>query len=373
MMRRTLWTAVFGVWAVLVCLSGPGVCGTNPAPVEQRLPGKILTVGVMIAPPFLEKDAKGRYRGLAYDLWADVANDLGLRYKTVEYDLEGLLEAVRQEHVDVGVSALSITAERAATMDFSQPFYYTGLGIAVPVKRDNIVARLFEAILSPRVLSYVFSLLGLLLVVGALVWGVERRRNPEHFRPGRRGIGDGMWWSAVTMTSVGYGDATPKTLVGRALAMVWMFASVILLASFTAGITSSLTVETLGGRVHGPDDLNAVRTGVLANSSAEEELLAQNVGVRRFASVDAGLGALVGGKLDAFVDDQPILQYCQHKRFGGEVRVLPGFFDPQLYGFAFPRGATLRKTVEVIMLRRLEDSKYRAQLYEPYLGKGSAK
>jgi len=373
MMRRALWASAFGALAILVCMAGAGTCGTNATSVDQDPPGKILTVGVVIAPPFLEKDAKGGYRGLAYDLWAAVANDLGLRFKTIEYSLEGLLEAVRQEEVDVGVSALSITAERETTMDFSQPFYYTGLGIAVPMKRDNLVERIVDAMLSPRVLAYIFSLLGLLLVVGALVWAVERRRNPDHFRPGRRGIGDGMWWSAVTMTSVGYGDATPKTLLGRALAMIWMFASVILLASFTAGITSSLTVDTLGGRVHGPDDLHQVRTGVLADSSAEEELVGQNVGVRRFESVEAGFRALAGGALDAFVDDQPILLYYQHKHFAGEVRILPGFFDPQLYGFAFPRGATLRKTVEVVMLRRLEDSKYRAQLYEPYLGKGAVK
>ena len=103
------------------------------------------------------------------------------------------------------------------------------------------------------------------------------------------------------MTAVGYGDTTPKTLIGRAVALVWMFASVALLASFTAGITSSLTVEGIGGRVQGPEDLHKVRTGVKRGSAAEEELVESHIGIRRYDTVDEGLVAVIGGEIDAFV------------------------------------------------------------------------
>jgi ABC-type amino acid transport substrate-binding protein len=368
---RRLFSLLVALWLLGVVLlsAAPAWCGPEPTPLDPSLAGQTVTVGVFIAPPFVEKDANGRYLGVAYDLWEDVAQDLGIRFTTREYDLEGLLAAVRQGDVDVGVSALSLTPEREALMDFSQPFYYSGLGIALPVATESTAERIVEAVFSSQVMLYVGSLLVLLLVIGFLIWLLERRRNPDHFRPGSKGIGDGMWWSAVTMTSVGYGDATPKTLLGRVLAMIWMFASVALLASFTAGVTSSLTVDTLTGRVHGPDDLPKVRTGVVEASSAEEELVAGHVGLRRYATVDAGLAALVEGELDAFVHDQPILHYYQHRDYTGDVRILPGFFDPQLYGFAFPRGSVLRKSVNVAMLRRLVDTDYRAKLYGPYLGK----
>lgn len=368
-MGRIMATAV--LWGVLFCivLAGQGACEAELPPLEPALAGRTLAVGVVIAPPFLEKDANGRYLGVAYDLWEDVARDLGLKFTTREFDLEGLLEAVRRGAVDVGISALSMTPEREAQMDFSQPFYYSGLGIAVPAQRASMAERLVAVVFSEQVLFYVGSLLALLLAVGIVIWVVERRRNPEHFRPGGKGIGDGMWWSAVTMTSVGYGDATPKTLLGRMLAMIWMFASVALLASFTAGITSSLTVDHLMGRVQGPDDLHKVRTGVVAGSAAAEELAADHIGIRLYPTVDAGLKALVDDALDAFVHDQPILHYYQYRDFTGDVRILPGFFDPQLYGFAFPRGSALRKSVNVAMLRRLAETDYRTQLYGPYLGK----
>ncbi|MFP5260120.1 MAG: transporter substrate-binding domain-containing protein, partial [Acidobacteriota bacterium] len=318
MMRQTTWVAVLGAMLLWSCLAGPGVCQTNTPALVPAPPGKTLTVGVLVAPPFLEKNDAGHFQGLAYALWEAVASDLDLRFKPVEYDLKGLLEAVRVGEVDVGVSALSLTAEREAVMDFSQPFFYTGLGIAVPMQSDGLVMRIGRALLSERLLHYIGSLLALLLLVGTLVWLIERRRNPEHFRPDRRGIGDGMWWSAVTMTSVGYGDATPKTLFGRILGMIWMFASVVLLASFTAGVASLLTVDSLSGRVQGVDDLHKVRTGVVAGSAAEEELVGSHIGVRPFASVDAGFKALIGGELDAFVHDKPMLHYYQHKRYTGE-------------------------------------------------------
>lgn len=364
-MRRTVLALVFV--AAVFCWPGPGLAQLQP--LDPSLAGKTLKIGVVVAPPFVEKDPSGHYIGVAIDLWEDLAEDLGIRFEVKEYGLEELLNAVVQGQVDVGVSALSLTPEREAVMDFSQPFYYSGLGIAVPMTNESKIEKLAHVLFSSRLLLYVGSLLALLLIVGLGIWLLERGRNPDHFRPGGKGIGDGMWWSAVTMTSVGYGDATPKTFLGRLLAMVWMFASVALLATFTAGITSSLTVDTLAGRVHGPDDLHKVRTGVIADSAAEEELLDGHIGVRAFGSVEDGFKALVGGELDAFVHDQPILHYYQHHRFTGDIRILPGFFDPQLYGFAFPRGSALRKSVNVALLRRLADTAYRAKLYGPYLGK----
>ena len=361
---------VGGVWGGM---PGAAPAGQLPPPEAGLMTdGRPLRVGLVIAPPFLDRNGDGQYEGVAFDLWTDVARDLGVSWKAEEYDLESLLAAVREGTVDVAVSALSITPDREAVMDFSQPFFYTGLGIAVSARSgDGLGGRVARAVFATPLLLYVGALVLLLLVVGTVIWAIERRRNPAHFRPGGKGIGDGVWWSAVTMTSVGYGDMIPKSLVGRAVALVWMFASVVLLATFTAGITSSLTVETMTGAVHGPEDLHKIRTGVVGDSAADEALTASHVGVRRYGDAENGLKALVQGELDAFVHDQPLLQYCQHRRYEGQIRILPIFFDPQLYGFAFPRGAALRKSVNVAMLRRLEDAAYRRNLLAPYLGRAA--
>lgn len=355
----------------LLCwLAGGSVAPAANTDGENYVPRRELRVGVYVAPPFVQRGPDGSLRGLALDLWHDVARDLGWTWSTREYGLGDLLEALRKGEVDVGVSALSITPEREGIMDFSQPFYYTGLGIAVPARHGlGMLKVVLRAVFSWEVLFYVGSLFALLLFVGALVWFFEHRRNPENFRPGGKGLGDGLWWSAVTMTSVGYGDSTPKTLAGRAVAMVWMFASVALLASFTAGITSLVTVRSMGNRVEGAADLEHVRVGVVGNSVAAGELSNSHIGFTPYDSVEDGLTALGHGQIDAFVHDQPILHYYQLHAFQGVIRVLAGFFDPQLYGFAFPRGSPLRKGVNVALLRRLEDYAYRLRLFGPYIGK----
>jgi len=369
-MRRQIGILTGLCWLLLVGIA----MAADPAPQDGTPPAepavKPLRVGVVVAPPFVTKGVTGQFQGLSIDLWRDVAHDLGLTWKAREYDLIGLLDAVGHGEVDVGVSDLSITPERESVMDFSQPFYATGLGIAVPASnRGGILSSIVQRLLSSHVLFYAGSLLGLLLVVGTAIWLVERNRNRNNFRSGLRGIGDGLWWSAVTMTAVGYGDSTPRTLLGRTLAIIWMFASVTLLAFFTAGITSSLTVEHMATKVRGPEDLHRVRVGVKHGSAAEEELVASHVGVIRFDTVEDGMRATDSGEIEAFVHDQPVLQAIAYTTYPGRLQVLPITFDPQLYGFAFPSGSGLRKKVNVTMLRLLEDREYRRRLIGAYLGK----
>ena len=50
-------------------------------------------------------------------------------------------------------------------------------------------------------------------------------------------FGDGVWWALVTITTVGYGDITPMTTVGRFVASALMFVGLALISSVTAIIS----------------------------------------------------------------------------------------------------------------------------------------
>jgi voltage-gated potassium channel len=52
-------------------------------------------------------------------------------------------------------------------------------------------------------------------------------------------IWDGMWWAVQTVTTVGYGDVTPKYVSGRIVAVFVMLEGVAFLAIVTALITST--------------------------------------------------------------------------------------------------------------------------------------
>ena len=73
-------------------------------------------------------------------------------------------------------------------------------------------------------------------VVVVLASGVLMRLLDRHEYPN---IWLGIWWAIQTVTTVGYGDVTPKSLAGRVVAGAVMLEGIALLAIVTAGVTSA--------------------------------------------------------------------------------------------------------------------------------------
>ena len=170
------------------------------------------------------------------------------------------------------------------------------------------------------------------------------------------------------MTTVGYGDAAPKTMPGRVLGLIWMFAAIIIISFFTAGIASSLTVSRLETAVSGPDDLPKVTVGSIANSSSERYLLKNKVRPIGYASVKEGLQAVADKKIDAFVYDRPILQFHGVGEMRGKGMVLDAVFDPQSYGIGMQTNSPLRERINSALLKRQTDQVYWNALTGKYLG-----
>lgn len=81
---------------------------------------------------------------------------------------------------------------------------------------------------------FVSPLLVLLWVGSAYgIWALEHGRNP-----GLRSFGDAMYWAAVTVTTVGYGDIAPVTAEGRVLAGALAFLGLGLLGFASARLTA---------------------------------------------------------------------------------------------------------------------------------------
>jgi ABC-type amino acid transport substrate-binding protein len=219
----------------------------------------------------------------------------------------------------------------------------------------GVVASIF----STHIVKAVGLLLLMSLAAGIIVWAFERRRNSEMFGDGTvKGIGHGIWWSLVTMTTVGYGDKAPKTIGGRVVALIWMLFSIVFISSFTANITTSLTISELRGKVRGFDDLYTVRVGSIARSEAANFLTKHGITVTPFESLQEALQAVASKKIEALVGDETILKYLAKNEFRGRIQVIPGTFDEYFVSMALQDKSPLRKPVNKALLKFMKTEEW---------------
>jgi ABC-type amino acid transport substrate-binding protein len=315
------------------------------------------------------KGSDGTWTGISIELWRQLAAELNLNYQFRELDLKGLLDGVADGSLDVAVAALTITPEREKRFDFTHPFYSTGLGIATPSKVGSPWLAVVKRFFSRAFLRVLMVLLLLLLSVGFLVWWFERRRNPNQFGGGAaKGIASAFWFSAVTMTTVGYGDKAPVSLGGRIVTLIWMFAAIIVISSITAAITSALTLSQLESPVSGLGDLPKVRVGTVTDSTSASYLQKQRISSRPFRTVAEGLQVMSDGGIEALVYDAPVLRYLINQKYKGRMTVLPNTFLRQDYGIALTAGNPLRETINLVLLTKISDPSWQETL-EQYLGR----
>lgn len=330
--------------------------------------GKTLRVGTKVAPPFVMHGDDQAFNGLSIALWQSVAKTLGLQTNYVERPLKGLFTGLQDGSLDVSVAALTVTEAREARIDFTFPFYTTGLAIAVPAQGGSPIWATIKRFFSWQFLTALLTLAALLAAVGIAVWAFERHRNAEEFGGSTlHGVFSGFWWAAVTMTTVGYGDKSPRTPGGRLVGLVWMFAAIIIISSFTAAIATSLTVGSLATGVQSVNDLHHVRVLTVADSAAADALKTRGIGFSERQELDDALAALAAGRTDAVVFDAPLLKYRVRQKFGNSLTVLDNTFDRQDYAFALPQGSPLREPINRAILVALDDSHWN-QLVKRFVG-----
>ena len=104
----------------------------------------------------------------------------------------------------------------------------------------NIVSKIFHSISSfykdfsnENLPKIILAVLIVIVTGGGLVFLVESGVNGDFSR-----FVDSLWWGAVTITTVGYGDRVPGTNVGRLVAVMMMFGGIVLTSIFSATIAS---------------------------------------------------------------------------------------------------------------------------------------
>lgn len=223
--------------------------------------------------------------------------------------------------------------------------------MAASLRHDSGWWAVVRVFFSRDFMMVLLALAGVLTFWGVLLWLAERRRNREQFseRP-LQGIGSGFWWADDTMTTVGFGDKAPVTFLGRPIGLVWMFAALVTVSTFTALIASSLTLGQLESRVSSPSDLRRAHVAALAETTAAEWLNGRGIDFSAHETLTDALQALERGEVEAVVSDEALLRY-QISAFGTRrLHVLPFTLDEQHYGFAVIEAGALREPINRSLL-----------------------
>jgi polar amino acid transport system substrate-binding protein len=147
-------------------------------------------------------------------------------------------------------------------------------------------------------------------------------------------------------------------MIGRAIALMWMFSGIIFIAYFTANVTSALTIQRLEGTIQGPSDLPGKRVGTIRGSTASTWLYGNAIRVEEFEQIDEAFARLEAGEIEAIVYDSPVLLYHASHEGAGVVSVVGPVFQKQSYGFALPHESPLRERINNILLKLREDGTY---------------
>jgi polar amino acid transport system substrate-binding protein len=160
----------------------------SPEPDEQTdqdlQPLRVVTKEIE---PFVIKEGD-RLTGFSIDLWKEIALLIGQPFEFIEVDSVGeQIEAVEYGEADVGMAAISITAEREEVLDFSHAYYRSGLRVMTTTGAKPRLLNVLANVLSSRLVPVLGIMVLFIVIAGHLIWLSERRDNtdfPQKYLPG---------------------------------------------------------------------------------------------------------------------------------------------------------------------------------------------
>ncbi|KAM0025827.1 putative solute-binding protein family 3/ domain of MltF [Helianthus debilis subsp. tardiflorus] len=289
--------------------------------------------------------------------------------------------------LDAAVGDITIITNRTKAVDFTQPYIESGLVVVVPIKKLDSSSWAFFRPFTQLMwaITAVFF-----IIIGVGVWIHEHRLNDEFRGPPKQQLVTVLWFTLSTMVFahskyqtinqplIGYlfysskfnlltydrvilkfsGENMVSTL-GRLVLIIWLFVVLIINSSYTASLTSILTVQQLSSPIRGIDSLISTneRIGFQVGSFAEnymiEELNIPKSRLMALGSPQEYAEKLGAGIVAAIVDERPYIDLflsnnCKFQVVGEE-------FTTSGWGFAFPKDSPLAVDMSTAILTLSEN------------------
>ena len=334
--------------------------------------GGVLRIAVRNLPPFVIYENRV-YGGFEIELAELLGVQLGRTIEIYAVDtVAKQLDDVSRGTADIAMGGVAITQSREEAIDFSLPVLDTGLTILVPTEADEGIGGQISAFwrtVANSDLPWLLVVFGIAVLIAAhLIWLSERGTNPDFAESYGAGIWDSLYWSVVTMSTVGYGDKVARGDTGRILALVWIAAGTLVFATFTAALASALAVEEIRGDISGPTDLPGNRVVTVSESAGQTYLSGLGIGPVLVGDIEEAYSILDNGDADAIVFDAPVLRFHATREGQGDVTTVGPNFEDVQYGIVVAEEkGDLREQINLALLEIIESGAYE-QLHDRWFG-----
>ncbi|XVE69579.1 hypothetical protein DITRI_Ditri10aG0002500 [Diplodiscus trichospermus] len=328
--------------------------------------GKQLRIGVPNRVSYREFVSRVRgtdiFKGFCIDVFTAAVNLLpyAVPYKFISFG-DGrknptymeLVNKITTGDFDAVVGDIAIVTNRTKIVDFTQPYVSSGLLVVAPFKKHNTGAWAFLRPFSPRMWIVTGSFF---LVVGIVVWILEHRINDDFRGPPKHQVITVLWFSFSTLFFA-HRENTMSTL-GRLVLIIWLFVVLIINSSYTASLTSILTVQQLSSPIKGieslitSDEPVGYQVGSFAEHYLTDELNISRSRLVALGSPEEYASALKRGPekggVAAVVDERPYIEVFLSSQCN--FRIVGQEFTKSGWGFAFPRDSPLAVDMSTAIL-----------------------
>ncbi|GMI98604.1 GLUTAMATE RECEPTOR 1.2 [Hibiscus trionum] len=332
--------------------------GTKNIPKGWSLHGRMLRIGVPVNSRFRELISV--IRDPQTNEEAVQSLDYEVHYNFIPFEdanernsrsYNNLLIQVYHKNYDAVVGDITISSGRFSYVDFTLPYTDLGIGIVVPKINKSSV----WIFLQPLSGGMWITTAAFFVFTGFVVWLIERPINDEFQGSPSEQIGTIFWYSFSTLVFAHQENLLSN--LSKFVVIIWVFAVLIITSSYTATLTSMLTVQQI--ELNSKGEYVGYHSGSWV-SGAISNLNFENPALKPYNSPEDYANALTRGRknggVSAIIDEIPYLKVFLAK-YPADYAMIKSKTISGGFGFGFPKGSLLVQDMSSAIMKLREEGK----------------
>ncbi|KAL7584331.1 hypothetical protein Lser_V15G42039 [Lactuca serriola] len=260
-----------------------------------------------------------------------------------------VIKKIYLKEYDAAIGDFTITSNRSLYVDFTLPFTDLGVGIIARNAKDSM-----WIFLDPLSANLWITTSCFFIFLGFVIWFIEHRTNQEFQGSAPQQLGTTLWFAFSTLVYA-HREKLQSNL-SRFVVTVWVFVVLVLTSSYTATLSSVLTVQQIGmkeistGFFHGLSPLGVVNNKLNAVEAWSEKLYAPEDYAK----------ALTSGKVEAIVAEILYIKSFLAMFSGSDFSLIATAPTTNGFGFVFQKGSPLATEMSTQIAKMREDGTLKA-------------